>query len=122
IETLHAAREAKLAPLSEAWRIECVLLAHLEKIWRTPDRGIWEVRSEPRAFTHSRLMCWVAFDRAIESARRFRLEGPIEQWLETRDLIHKDICENGFNTERNTFVQYYGGEALDASLLLMPQV
>jgi GH15 family glucan-1,4-alpha-glucosidase len=122
IETLHAAREAELAPLVEAWRLQSVLLRHLETVWRNPDHGIWEVRGEPRAFTHSRLMCWVAFDRAIKSAERFGLEGPVDRWREVRDTIHADICANGFNPERNSFVQHYGGEALDASLLLIPQV
>jgi GH15 family glucan-1,4-alpha-glucosidase len=122
IETLHAAREAELAPLAEAWRLQSVLLGHLETVWRNPDHGIWEVRGEPRAFTHSRLMCWVAFDRAIKSAERFGLEGPVGRWREVRDTIHADICANGFNPARNSFVQHYGGEALDASLLLIPQV
>jgi len=122
VETLHAAREAKLAPLAEAWRLEGVLLSQLETVWQKPDNGIWEMRGEPRAFTHSRLMCWVAFDRAIESARRFNLKGPIDRWRELRDTIHADICENGFDSKRNSFMQHYGGEALDASLLLIPQV
>ncbi|MDR6306053.1 GH15 family glucan-1,4-alpha-glucosidase [Nitrobacter vulgaris] len=122
IETLHAAREAELAPLAEAWRLQNVLLDHLETVWRKPDNGIWEVRGEPRAFTHSRLMCWVAFDRAIKSAEHFGLEGPVDGWRETRDTIHADICENGFDPNRNSFTQHYGGKALDASLLLIPQV
>lgn len=122
VETLHAAREAKLAPLADAWRLERVLLSHLETVWRDADRGIWEVRGAPRAFTHSRLMCWVAFDRAIESAERFGLEAPLDRWRGLRDIIHADICKNGFDPGRNTFVQCYGGQALDASLLLIPQV
>jgi GH15 family glucan-1,4-alpha-glucosidase len=122
VETLHAAREAELAPLPEAWRLQTALLDHLQKIWRTPDRGIWEVRGEPRAFTHSRLMCWVAFDRAMKSSEHFGVKGPVDRWREVRDVIHADICENGFDRERNTFVQHYGGQALDASLLLIPQV
>jgi GH15 family glucan-1,4-alpha-glucosidase len=122
VETLHTAREADLAPLAEAWRLQRVLLDHLETVWQNPDHGIWETRGEPRAFTHSRLMCWVAFDRAIESARRFGLKGPLNRWRKVRDTIHADICENGFDPKRDSFVQYYGGEALDASLLLVPQV
>jgi GH15 family glucan-1,4-alpha-glucosidase len=122
IETLYAAREAKLAPLAEAWRLQRVLLDHLETVWRKPDNGIWEVRGEPRAFTHSRLMCWVAFDRAIKSIEHFGLDGPVDRWRELRDMIHADICENGFDPNRNSFTQYYGGKALDASLLLIPQV
>jgi GH15 family glucan-1,4-alpha-glucosidase len=122
IETLHAAREAELAPSSEAWRLEWVLLDHLQKVWREPDRGIWEVRGAPRMFTHSRMMCWVAFDRAIRSAERFGLEGEVERWKALRGTIHDDICAHGFDRRRNSFVQDYGGTALDASLLLMPQV
>ncbi|MEX2223359.1 MAG: glycoside hydrolase family 15 protein [Candidatus Rokuibacteriota bacterium] len=122
VETLHAAREAELAPLPEAWRLQTALLEHLQKIWRKPDRGIWEVRGEPRAFTHSRLMCWVAFDRAMKSSEHFGVKGPVDRWQEVRDEIHADICENGFDHERNSFVQHYGGQALDASLLLIPQV
>ncbi|MCV0387785.1 MAG: glycoside hydrolase family 15 protein [Nitrobacter sp.] len=122
IETLHAAREAELAPLAEAWRLQSVLLDHLETVWRKSDNGIWEVRGEPRAFTHSRLMCWVAFDRAIKSVEHFGLDGPVDRWRKLRDTIHADICENGFDPNRNSFTQHYGGKALDASLLLIPQV
>jgi GH15 family glucan-1,4-alpha-glucosidase len=122
IETLYTAREAELAPLADAWRLAGVLLEHLETVWRKPDNGIWEVRGEPRAFTHSRLMCWVAFDRAIKSVENFGLDGPVDRWRELRDTIHADICENGFDPQRNSFTQYYGGKALDASLLLIPQV
>jgi GH15 family glucan-1,4-alpha-glucosidase len=122
IETLYTAREAQLAPLAEAWRLAGALLHHLETVWRKPDNGIWEVRGEPRAFTHSRLMCWVAFDRAIKSAEHFGLDGPVERRRELRDTIHADICEHGFDPKRNTFTQQYGGKAMDASLLLIPQV
>ncbi|HTM96542.1 MAG TPA: glycoside hydrolase family 15 protein [Croceibacterium sp.] len=122
IDTLHAAREAELQQQDEAWRLQRVLLDHLECNWQTLDRGIWEVRGEPRAFTHSRIMVWVAFDRAIASAERFGLDGPVERWKQVRTAIHRDICAHGFDAKRNTFVQHYGGDALDASLLLMPQV
>ena len=122
IDTLHAARDAELQTQDDAWRLQKVLLGHLEKTWQQPDRGIWEVRGPPRYFTHSRLMAWVAFDRAITSARKFGLDGPVSQWCKTRDQIHEDICKNGFDKRRGAFVQYYGGDALDASLLLMPQL
>ena len=122
VETLHAAREADLSPLAEAWQFQTVLLDHLELVWQQPDHGIWEVRGAPRIFTHSRLMCWVAFDRAIRSAERFNLEGPVDRWRGLRDTIHADICKNGFDRALNTFVQSYGHHALDASLLLIPQV
>ncbi len=122
LDTLHAAREAELQPREEAWRLQEVLLGHLERNWQALDRGIWEVRGEPHAFTHSRVMAWVAFDRAIASAERFGLDGPVDRWKEVRGAIHDDICANGFDTDRNSFVQHYGGDAPDASLLLMPQV
>jgi GH15 family glucan-1,4-alpha-glucosidase len=122
LDTLHAAREAELQPREEAWRLQRVLLDHLERNWQALDRGIWEVRGEPRAFTHSRMMAWVAFDRAIASAERFGLDGPVDRWKEVRAAIHDDICANGFDAKKNSFVQHYGGDALDASLLLMPQV
>lgn len=122
IETLHAARVAELAPLAEAWRMQKVLLTPLEELWRQPDHGIWEMRGPTRAFTHSRLMCWVALDRTVKSCERFGLEGPVDRWRALADEIRHDICTNGYDAERNTFVQYYGGTALDASLLLIPQV
>jgi GH15 family glucan-1,4-alpha-glucosidase len=122
MDTMHAAREADLSALDEAWRMQKVLLAHLETIWRQPDRGIWEVRGTPKRFTHSRLMCWVAFDRAVKGCERFGLDGPVEKWRSICDAIHADICTHGYDPQRNTFVQHYGGRALDSALLLMPQV
>jgi GH15 family glucan-1,4-alpha-glucosidase len=122
IDTLHTAREAELAPLEQAWRLQRVLLAPLEHGWNTDDHGIWEVRGPRRAFTHSRLMCWVGFDRAIKSTERFGLQGPVDRWRRTRDTIRADILRHGFDSELNSFVQCYGGKSLDASLLLIPQV
>jgi GH15 family glucan-1,4-alpha-glucosidase len=122
IDTLHAAREAELAPLEQAWRLQRILLTPLEHGWNTEDHGIWEVRGARRAFTHSRLMCWVGFDRAIKSAERFHLQGPVERWRHVRDAIRTDILQHGFDSGMNSFVQHYGGKALDASLLLIPQV
>ena len=122
IDSLHAAREAELQPHGEAWNLQLVLLEHLEEIWQSLDRGIWEMRGEPRAFTHSRMMCWVAFDRAVKSVEQFDLEGPVEKWKKIRSAIHADICENGFDKRKMSFTQYYGGTTLDASLLLMPQL
>jgi GH15 family glucan-1,4-alpha-glucosidase len=121
MDALHAARVSALAPLDEALRLQKALLAHLERVWREPDQGIWEMRGPPRAFTHSRLMCWVAFDRALKSCETTALEGPTDRWTALRDEIHADICAHGFDRRRNTFVQHYGGSALDAALLLLPQ-
>ena len=121
LDTLHGARLAELQQREEAWSLQKVLLVTLARKWQTPDRGIWEIRGPARAFTHSRMMVWVAFDRAISSAERFHLEGPIDEWKRLRATIHDDICENAFDRQKNSFVQYYGGKTLDASLLLMPQ-
>lgn len=120
IGTLHVAREAELSPVAESWRLQKVLLAKLETIWQQEDNGIWEVRGPSRHFTFSRLMCWLAFDRAVKSAEHFKLSGPVARWAKLRDTIHADICANGFDENSGTFVQYYGGKALDASLLMIP--
>jgi GH15 family glucan-1,4-alpha-glucosidase len=122
MDVLHAGREARLSALDEAWSLQKTLLAHLDETWAEPDHGIWETRGTARDFTHSRLMCWVAFDRAVKSCERFGLEGPVEHWREIRAQIREDILARGFDERRGTFVQYYGGRGLDAALLLIPQV
>jgi GH15 family glucan-1,4-alpha-glucosidase len=99
-----------------------LLLDHLETIWRDPDEGIWENRGGPRHFTYSKMMAWVAFDRAVLLAQQLNYNGPVEKWKALRDTIHADICAKGFSERKNSFVQAYGSEELDASLLLMPQV
>src|SRR5437764_11040594 len=88
--------------------------------WRLPDQGIWEIRGEPRHFTYSKVMAWVAVDRAVKSVEQFALEGPVEHWRALRDRIHADVCANAFDSKRNAFVQSYGSKDLDASLLLLP--
>src|SRR4030095_12136781 len=93
------------------------LLAHLEKAWVQPDEGIWEVRAPPRHFTHSKMMAWVALARAVKMAEGMGLPGPLQHWRELRDRIHADVCERGYSRKRNAFVQSYGSEELDASLL-----
>ncbi|MBJ7264198.1 MAG: glycoside hydrolase family 15 protein [Burkholderiaceae bacterium] len=119
IGALHTARAADLTPMREAWRLQRVMLRKLETIWDHPDNGIWEMRGPPRHFTYSRMMTWLAFDRAIQSAERFNLEGDLSRWRALRDTIHAEICERGFNAEIDSFTQTYGETALDASLLLM---
>ncbi len=121
-EALYVARRAGLGPMGDVRRLQPVALEYLETVWQTLDRGIWEMRGPARAFTHSRVMCWVAFDRAAKMADEFGLRGPADHWRSVRDTIHAEVCEKGFNTSRNSFVQYYGGDTLDASLLLIPQV
>jgi GH15 family glucan-1,4-alpha-glucosidase len=91
-------------------------------MWDQPDEGIWEIRGPRQHFTHSRVMAWLAFDRAIKSAEEFRLEGPVERWKSLRATIHDQVCREGFDAKRNTFVQFYGGDTLDASLLMIPMV
>jgi GH15 family glucan-1,4-alpha-glucosidase len=122
LDTLHTAREGALASAPDAWNLQKVLLEHLKGIWQKPDHGIWEMRSEPRHFTHSKLMCWVAFDRAVKSAERFDLDGAVDEWRAEREAIHAEICAKGFDGKLGSFVQSYGSTALDASLLLFSQV
>jgi len=122
MDTLHLARCAGLPAEPRSWAIQMVLLEFLEKNWHEPDEGIWEVRGPRRHFTHSKVMAWVAFDRAVKGVERFGLEGPIERWRSARDVIHAQVCEAGFDAKRNTFVQSYGSTHLDASVLLIPLV
>jgi GH15 family glucan-1,4-alpha-glucosidase len=117
-DALHQARQGGISPLPAGWDVQCELLAHLLKIWREPDYGIWEVRGPPQHFTHSKIMAWVAFDRAIKDAERYSLEGPIDTWREARAQIHKEVCERGYDVARGSFMQAYGSQQLDASLLL----
>ena len=122
IDALYVARKAGLGPLADSWALECALMFHLEKIWDQPDDGIWEVRGGRRHFTHSKVMAWVAFDRAVRSIEEFGTEGPLQRWRAIRDRIHREVCDKGFHAGRNSFVQSYGSDALDASLLLIPSV
>jgi GH15 family glucan-1,4-alpha-glucosidase len=120
MDTLHVARAAGMAPDSAAWDLQCHLLRHLEKVWTEPDEGIWEVRGPRRHFTHSKLMAWVAFDRAVRGVEEFGEQGPVDDWRQVRDTIHAEICHDGYDPSRGTFVQSYGSHELDASLLTMP--
>ena len=107
---------------SDDFRVLMLLLKNLEKVWQEPDEGIWETRGGRRQFTYSKVMAWVAFDRALLIADKLGCEAPIKQWEELRDAIHAEICSKAFDTEMNSFVQFYGAKNLDASLLLMPLV
>ncbi|MDB5754534.1 MAG: glucoamylase [Massilia sp.] len=122
LDTLYVARKAGLCAQKDSWSLERALMSHLELIWEQPDDGIWEVRGDRRHFTHSKVMAWVAFDRAVRSIEEYGLEGPLEHWRTIRDRIHQQVCENGFDAKNNTFVQSYGATSLDASLLLIPSV
>jgi GH15 family glucan-1,4-alpha-glucosidase len=101
------------------WR---AIVEHVETIWREPDDGIWESRGERRHYTYSKVMAWVVFDRAVRIAERFELEAPVDRWRATRDEIHREVCERGYDPERRTFTQYYGSRELDASVLNIPLV
>jgi GH15 family glucan-1,4-alpha-glucosidase len=101
------------------WR---TVVEHVETIWDQPDDGIWETRGERRHFTHSKVMAWVVFDRAVRVAERFGLDAPVDRWKEIRDEIHREVCDRGYDRERGTFTQYYGSKELDASVLTIPLV
>lgn len=122
MDAMHKARCAGIPPEEHAWSIQTKILEHLETIWQRPDAGIWEVRGQRRQLTHSKVMAWVAFDRAIQTVERFRLEGPVERWRLLRQHIHEEVCHQGFSAKRNSFVQEFGGERLDSSLLMIPLV
>jgi GH15 family glucan-1,4-alpha-glucosidase len=122
MDTLHLARAAGLEPEPAAWKIQVVFLEFLASSWQQPDEGIWEIRGPRRHFTHSKVMAWVAFDRAVKDAEAFGLEGPVENWRLLRDAIHAQVCAAGYDARANTFVQSYGSPHLDASLLLIPEV
>ncbi len=110
-------------PASETdMALQTAFTDHLATIWEQPDRGIWEVRGEPKHFTYSKVMAWVAFDRAIQAAENFGLQGAVEQWRSVRDKIHEDVCQKSYNSQLGCFTQAYDSKELDASLLLIPQV
>jgi GH15 family glucan-1,4-alpha-glucosidase len=120
MDALYQACKAGLARHDVAWDLQRALLGHLEKVWVEPDKGIWEVRGPPRHFTYSKIMAWVAFDRAVKMVEGLGLPGPVERWRELRARIHRDVCERGYSERRGAFVQSYGCEELDAALLLIP--
>ncbi|MEO6602016.1 MAG: glycoside hydrolase family 15 protein [Polyangiaceae bacterium] len=122
MDALHLSRQTALSEPSEGWHIQRALIEYLETIWREPDEGIWEIRGPRRNFTHSKVMAWVAFDRAIKTIEQYGLEGPLERWRQCRDAIHSTVCDEGFDTERGTFTQYFGGREVDASLLMIALV
>ncbi|MEU4547782.1 glycoside hydrolase family 15 protein [Nonomuraea dietziae] len=119
---LYLARTSGLAPDDRAWSIQRGLLDYVEEHWDEPDEGLWEVRGPRRHFTHSKVMCWVALDRAIRQVENFGRTGPVERWKALRAQIHAEICDKGYDPVRNTFTQSYGSAELDASLLLIPIV
>lgn len=122
MDALYQARRTGVGPDAWSWNLERRLLEVLESKWSLPDEGIWEVRGARRLFTHSKVMAWVAFDRAVRTVEQFRLTGPADRWRAVRDQIHAEICARGYDASRQTFTQAYGQPELDASLLLIPAV
>jgi GH15 family glucan-1,4-alpha-glucosidase len=121
-DALHVARRSGLGDDAAAWRLQIALLGFLERAWPQPDEGIWEVRGPRRHFTHSKVMAWVAFDRAVKAVERYGMDGPVDRWRAQRDAVHSEVCARGYDAQRRTFTQYYGSSALDASLLMIPLV
>ena len=122
MDTLWLARSYGLDPDEDAWKVQKKLMEWLESGWAQPDEGLWEVRGERQHFTHSKVLAWVAADRAVRTVETSGLDGPVDRWRELRAAIHRDVCEKGYDAKRNTFTQAYGSSALDAALLLMPQL
>ncbi|MFF8828777.1 glycoside hydrolase family 15 protein [Streptomyces sp. NPDC015131] len=123
MDSLYLAREAGLSSQAHAWNLQLSLLGFLESTWREPDEGLWEVRGPRRHFVHSKVMAWVAADRAVRALEEDpSLTGDVGRWRAMRDAVHRDVCEKGYDPERNTFTQSYGSRELDAATLLIPRV
>jgi GH15 family glucan-1,4-alpha-glucosidase len=122
VDALFQARRVGLAASDDAWRLTGKVFDWLESGWREPDEGIWEVRGPRRHFTHSKVMAWVAFDRAVKTIQRFGREGPLDRWKAVRKAIRDEVLREGYNAERGAFVQFFGSDRLDASCLLIPLV
>ncbi|HWO66550.1 MAG TPA: glycoside hydrolase family 15 protein [Umezawaea sp.] len=122
MDALHLARERGIAESAESWAMQRGMIGHLRKIWDQPDKGLWEVRGPDRYFTHSRVMVWVAFDRAVRAVEQYDLPGPVQEWRELRDAVHAEVLAKGWNADLGAFTQFYGGTELDAATLLIPAV
>jgi GH15 family glucan-1,4-alpha-glucosidase len=122
LDAFYQSRKRRLVTDAADWMLQIELLKHLEKIWELPDEGIWEVRGRRRHFTYSKIMAWVAFDRAIKSIEEFGFVGPLDHWRHLRQRVHDDVCTKGFDPEQGAFTQSYGSKDLDASLLMMALV
>ena len=122
LNALSLARRSHLGPDEDSWHLQRALLGWLEGHWREPDEGLWEVRGPRRHFVHSKVLAWVAFDRAVRTVESSELSGPADKWRAIRDEIAADVLARGFDETRNTFTQYYGSQTLDAATLLIPQL
>lgn len=122
MDVMHQARQAGLRVDEAAWHLQAAIMGFLESAWHKPDEGIWEVRGPRRHFTHSKVMAWVAFDRAIKTVEKWKVSGPVDRWRTQRAQLYQEICTKGFDAQKNSFVQEYGSKRLDASLLMLPLV
>jgi GH15 family glucan-1,4-alpha-glucosidase len=122
IDAFHQSRMAELKLDDSSWALECTVLEHLAEVWDQPDHGVWERRGDGKHYVSSKVMTWVAFDRGIKSAEKFGFDAPLEKWRTLRDTICRDVCDKGFDATQNTFVESYGSQLLDASILLLPSV
>jgi GH15 family glucan-1,4-alpha-glucosidase len=122
IDAFYQSRVAELKLDEGSWALARKIIEHVEEVWDQPDHGIWERRDSPKHYVFSKVMTWVAIDRAVKGAERFGFDAPLDRWRDVRDTICRSICENGFDTEQNTFVESYGSRLLDASVLLLPSV
>lgn len=122
IDLLYQGRKAGLVSENDGWALGRALVERLIQVCDQPDNGIWEIRGAPQHFTHSKVMAWVAFDRATRAAEQLGAERDLSRWRAIRDSLHAEVCEEGFDRKLNSFVQYYGSDTLDASLLMLPLV
>jgi GH15 family glucan-1,4-alpha-glucosidase len=122
MDAFHQSRMAELKLDDGTWDLECAVLEHLAEVWDQPDHGIWERRGDGKHYVSSKVMTWVAFDRAIKSAEKFGFDAPLDRWRTLRDTICREVCEKGFDAGQNAFVESYGSQLLDASILMLPAV
>ena len=122
MDSIHVGAASGGEPSADVRGLQKEIIAFVERAWTRPDEGLWEVRGPRRHFTHSKMMAWVAVDRAIKAAEKFNFKAPLDDWRRLRLEIHAEVCDRGFDVEKNSFVQFFGGQALDASLLMMPLV
>jgi GH15 family glucan-1,4-alpha-glucosidase len=122
VDVFYQSRRGGLPPEPEKWAVGKAIIRTVEERWRDPDRSLWEVRGKPRPFVHSKVLAWVALDRAVRFVEQFGQDGPVERWRAVRDEIHADVCARGWDPHRETFTQSYGSKALDAATLMIPLV
>ncbi|MBS0526774.1 MAG: glycoside hydrolase family 15 protein [Proteobacteria bacterium] len=121
MDAFEQSRKGGLAATEQGWELQVALVDHVCEVWKEPDNGIWETRGPKQHFVYSKAMAWVCFDRAVRAVEQYRLDGPVEKWREVRDAIHAEVCDRGFDRQRNTFRAAYDSDQLDASLLLLAQ-